>query len=269
MGCTPLAWQPRATSGRQRYPSKNAYLVVLLATVLVEQNCSSQCLMVTELGPMISYEVESYLLNRFSSLKMAQRVLAWINRFKSNLSAKMQRGERVSGELDPLELHEANLQLVRCAQHAEFQRDIQCLKKGDPLASKSQIKSLFPFLDGNGTLRVGGRLQNSDQPFEMKHPMILPKVHRYTELLITALHIDNLHAGPTLVIATLNQKYWILGCQAVVRTIINNCVRCTRWKAKTAKQLMGSLPTVRIAGGRAFENVGVDYAGPICRNNMY
>uniref|UniRef100_A0A8D8B7N9 (northern house mosquito) hypothetical protein n=1 Tax=Culex pipiens TaxID=7175 RepID=A0A8D8B7N9_CULPI len=37
--------------------------------------------------------------------------------------------------------------------------------------------------------------------------MIIPKEHRYTNL-----HLRNLHAGPTLMIATLNQRYWIVGC---------------------------------------------------------
>lgn len=97
----------------------------------------------------------------------------------------------------------------------------------------------------------------------MKHPVILAKSHRYTTQLVQELHLDNLHAGPTLLVASLNQRYWLMRCQSVVRRLIQNCVRCYRMKVKTATQLMGSLPAVRTTLVRAFLYVGVDYAGRI------
>lgn len=213
--------------------------------------------------PESNYEVEEYLLKRNGLLKVSQRVLAWVIRFKANLLSKLRGTEKTSGQLKAVEVYEANLQLARFAQREVFGEDMKHLRKGLPLSAKSQIKSLFPFIDGDGTLRVGGRLQNSELAFNLKHPVILPKSHRYTHLLISMLHQQNLHAGPTLLIATLNQFYWVIGCQSVVRSVVNSCVRCARWKAKTASQLMGSLPAVRTTSGRAFENVGVDYAGPV------
>ncbi|XP_038106193.1 uncharacterized protein LOC119765966 [Culex quinquefasciatus] len=87
-----------------------------------------------------------------------------------------------------------------------------------------------------------GRLQNSNQPYDVRHPVIIPKEHRYTNLLLSEVH---LHAGPTLMIATPNQRYWIVDCQTVVRGYVANCTRCCRMKAKTATQMMGSLPSVR------------------------
>lgn len=169
----------------------------------------------------------------------------------------------MSGHLTPSEISAANLQLARFSQADHFKQDIDNLRKGMEVSSNSKIRSLFPFLDGDGTLRVGGRLQNSDQPYHMQHPIILPKIHRYTQLLIRSTHLQIYHAGATLLVATLNQQFWILGCQSAVRSVINDCVQCVRWRAQTAKQLMGSLPAVRTTGGRIFENVGVNYAGPI------
>ncbi|XP_039431340.1 uncharacterized protein LOC120414278 [Culex pipiens pallens] len=59
-----------------------------------------------------------------------------------------------------------------------FQTEIDCLVKNAPLPSNSKLKALFPFVDADGTLRVGGRLQNSNQPYDVRHPMIIPKEHR-------------------------------------------------------------------------------------------
>lgn len=112
-------------------------------------------------------------------------------------------------------------------------------------------------------MRVGGRLQNSDQPYDVRHPVVLPKEHYYTRLLLLEIHEQNLHAGVKLMIATLNQRFWIVGCQAVVRAFVDKCVICCRMKGKVAGQLMGSLPAVRTMPARPFLHCGVDYARPL------
>ncbi|XP_058446157.1 uncharacterized protein LOC131427192 [Malaya genurostris] len=202
------------------------------------------------------------------TMMFIKRVLAWVNRFKTNALGKLRKQTLVSGNLTPSEIQHADTQLSRLAQFEQFGRDLDLIRKGlEP--KNAQLKSAYPFFDGQGTLRVSGRLQNSGLPYNMRHPVILPKTHRYTYLLIQQQHLQNLHGGPTLVIASLNQRYWVLSCHTAVSSVINKCVRCARWKAKTAQQLMGSLPAVRSSGGRAFENVGVDYAGPVTlRTNL-
>ncbi|XP_058811296.1 uncharacterized protein LOC131676191 [Topomyia yanbarensis] len=112
-------------------------------------------------------------------------------------------------------------------------------------------------------MRVGGRLQNYALPYDQKHPLILPMNHVATEMLVCELQLRNLHAGPSLLSATIYQQYWIVGCQTVVRKVVQGCPRCVRLKGKTAKQLMGNLPAERVRASRVFSHVGVDYAGPI------
>ncbi|XP_055584807.1 uncharacterized protein LOC129737670 [Uranotaenia lowii] len=209
--------------------------------------------------------VAQYILERYSSLRYASRILASINRYVNNVKAncKAKKTIRIVGALTPDELSAANLQLAKVAQQDVFGPELKALQNGAEVGRRSKLKSLHPFIDGKGILRVGGRLQNANIPYEMKHPVILPRDHRYTLLLIQQVHLDNLHAGPTLLIATLNQRYWVIGCQTIVRQQTSKCPRCCRMKAKTAVQLMGSLPAVRMMPVRAFIHVGIDYAGPI------
>jgi len=47
-----------------------------------------------------------------------------------------------------------------------------------------QLQPLHPFLDKEGYLRVGGRLQHSHLPYDSKHQLILLPVHHITELII-------------------------------------------------------------------------------------
>ncbi|XP_039447364.1 uncharacterized protein LOC120426643 [Culex pipiens pallens] len=229
------------------------------APPIEERQIRTFCL---EIGSQRSnFTLERYLLDRFSSLRRCTRTLATIRRFLFNLARP--KVERLTGPLTPAELKVAGLQLVRLAQHEAFAKEIACLRKSTEVSNKSKLRPLFPFIDRDGTLRVGGRLQNADIPYDMRHPPILPQQHRLTTLVIQDLHLDNLHAGPTLVISTLNQSFWVMGCQTVVRQQLQKCIRCCRMKARTAQQLMGSLPAVRTTPARAFVHVGVDYAGPI------
>ena len=45
------------------------------------------------------------------------------------------------------------------------------------------ITNLKPYVDSQGILGIYGRLEKSQFPFQVRHPMILPKRDLYTELV--------------------------------------------------------------------------------------
>lgn len=57
-------------------------------------------------------------------------------------------------------------------------------QRSKSLPKKSKLHSLYPFIDANGLLQVGGSLQNSQLAFNHKHRIILPSQHKMGELLI-------------------------------------------------------------------------------------
>ncbi|XP_062537729.1 uncharacterized protein LOC134206065 [Armigeres subalbatus] len=207
-----------------------------------------------------NYDIENGLLERRSNYTFIVRTLAYVNKF---LLALKKDNDNLESELSPNEIYDAKAQLARAAQYASFRQELELLQKGKELPAKNKLSTLHPFLDSQGTMRVGGRLQNSSYPYDVKHPIVLPANHKVTELMLRDIHLRNLHAGPTLLTATVNQGYWIVGLQTAVRRIVQGCTRCVRLKGKTATQLMGSLPVPRVMGTRAFTHVGVDYAGPL------
>ncbi|CAG7826059.1 unnamed protein product [Allacma fusca] len=159
--------------------------------------------------------------------------------------------------------------LVRLVQRREFHDEYQALQLGMPLPKKSKLITLHPFIDQHGCIRVGGRLQNSSNlPEERKHPLILPGHHRLTKLLIRHLHETYLHAGPSLLLHLLQNRYWVLRAKNNVKYYVRKCMVCTRQRAETAKQLMGNLPASRVTPSRAFLHSGVDYAGPLMLRPM-
>ena len=128
---------------------------------------------------------------------------------------------------------------------------------------KNRLLGLNPFIDQNGLLGVGGRLDNSDRPEDQRHPLILAPKHKLTKLIIVAEHEQLLHAGPQLVLANLRLKYWIIRGRNAVKDVIRKCNSCARVNPVSIMPQMGHLPADRTKRARPFLNSGVDYAGPI------
>ncbi|XP_058816228.1 uncharacterized protein LOC131679509 [Topomyia yanbarensis] len=157
----------------------------------------------------------------------------------------------------------ANALLVRLAQADAFKEEIRDLKSGKPLSKHSNIRSLCPFLDSEGTIRVGGRLRLSEQPYISKHPALLPNFHPYALMIAKAYHLMLVHGGGRATLATIRQTYWPVNGRRLVRSVLRNCLRCVRASPVPAAQQMGQLPAHRVTASRPFTITGVDFAGPV------
>lgn len=200
------------------------------------------------------------LLRKYSNLTRLIRITAWCKR--AIVSFRGDRTTLSSPSLSTIELENARIFWVKTVQKASFRKEIELLSKGLPLPTSNSLVRLTPFIDSNGLLRLGGRLQHSLLPSSAKHPLILPKDSPLTLLIIAEAHNQTLHGGTQLTLSFVRNEYWIIGGRATVRSQILNCVRCARYRQKRAQQLMGQLPTERATPNRPFAHSGVDYAGP-------
>ncbi|XP_076660308.1 uncharacterized protein LOC143363629 [Halictus rubicundus] len=198
----------------------------------------------------------SELVERFSSLNRLLRVLAWCRRWVPG----NRQGESL---ITAAEIRTSKLTLLRLEQAAAFAEDIANLRKGRPLAARSRLAKLCPILDKDGVLRVGGRIQAANLPYDRTHPAILPDESSLARLWVDAAHKRCLHGETQLTLATLRQECWILKGRHLVKACIHRCTTCIRWKGQTAPPKMGNLPLSRITPSRPFFRSGIDYAGPI------
>ncbi|XP_048483697.1 uncharacterized protein LOC125488552 isoform X1 [Plutella xylostella] len=195
-----------------------------------------------------------------SDINKIVRLYAYILRFLNNTN-KINNKLNTS-YLTSSELHNSLLQIIKYEQSQYFSAEIECLSKGKKLTGN--LTNLHPFLDEMGLLRLSGRLHHAKIAYSHKHPVILPKGSLITTLLIRSEHQRLMHAGSRLVLANLNQKFWIVNGLLEVKKIVHKCVTCFRHKATVAKQLMGSLPAGRVnKPSRPFEIIGVDFCGPL------
>ena len=201
---------------------------------------------------------KNYPFERFSSIIALTRFVASCLRVVN----KKKSGVKLTGELTATEMQEAHLRIIRLIQEQEFSKAFENLKNRNPLESRSKLLNLNPFLDERGIIRVGGRLKNASIDYSQKHPMLLPRSHHVTELIIRHEHVKNYHSGIQATLSFLRQKFWVIDGRNAVRQILHKCIRCRKVNPMPLNYLMGNLPTNRVKKSRPFENSGIDYCGP-------
>ena len=152
--------------------------------------------------------------------------------------------------------------MIKSSQ-CEFATELALLNAKKPLPRGNRLISLRPFIDKSGVLRVGGRESNASLSYVQTHPAILHGKHPFIKMLILSEHLRLLHAGPTLVLASLSRRFHASSMKKIVRSVVRKCTTCRRFSARPSPQLMGQLPVERVTPGTVFEKVGVDYAGPV------
>ena len=207
-----------------------------------------------------NYKIERLESDKFSSWIRCLRVRAWVYRFIKNVKDK----ERKIGELDSDELYDARVEMIRESQIESFQEEYNCLAKGEPVKASSKILALCPFLDEDKIMRCNSRISRAEYlPYDTRFPIILPRGHKLTKLIVRHYHELTGHQGTNLTLSSISAKYWIVAAREEIRSCENECFECKRRKAKITTQIMAPLPKKRLAQSlRAFSYSGVDCGGP-------
>ncbi|XP_031337190.1 uncharacterized protein LOC116166375 [Photinus pyralis] len=99
-------------------------------------------------------------------------------------NCKPQQQGYKSGPLQLEEVQDATVRILRACQQEAFSAELQSVAKYGQVGTKSNLKTLNPFLHTDRLLRVGERLTNSHLPFEQQHPIVLPSSHQITTMII-------------------------------------------------------------------------------------
>ncbi|XP_074032901.1 uncharacterized protein [Leptinotarsa decemlineata] len=199
--------------------------------------------------------------NKFSKWQKLLRSTAWIYRFIQNCKTRA----KTSGELEVSELNQAEKNLLSRCQEETFSEEMKSLRIHGIVKNTSRLYTLDCFLDEEGLIRLGGRLDNSKLLDEyVKRPIILDPKHKITKLLIFYYHEKFNHHGQDTVFNSMRQKFWILRMRQAIRSCWTNCQKCKNRKSLPKPPIMGQLPTCRIERTvRPFIKTGVDYFGPL------
>ncbi|GFX40077.1 integrase catalytic domain-containing protein [Trichonephila clavipes] len=125
------------------------------------------------------------LLNLSNDYFKIIRVLSFICIFVYNCKSKESKG---IGPIDLGELKKAEQLLLKLVQKEECKVEMNGIQNSAMVPSNSRIKTLNPFIDSEGILRVGGQLRNSDINYNQKFPILLPSKHKLTYLIVEYFH---------------------------------------------------------------------------------
>ena len=175
-------------------------------------------------------------LDRFSDWSRATRAIAVLRRVITERNSERKGAHSVTS---PEERCMAEIAIVQMLQRQVFQREIKSLRKqateaGKEISQTNRLHKLDPFVDEEGTLRVGGRLKQSTLLYGVKHPIILPQKSHVTILIIKHFHEKVKHQGKGITINDIRSSgFWIVGCSQSVSSHIFQCVICRRLRSRT------------------------------------
>ena len=184
----------------------------------------------------------------FSNWEKLIRVTAYCQRFGNNIRyAKKDPSKLRREELKPAECKDAENYLIR-----EAQRELVV----------TDYPNLSPFIE-DGLIRVGSRLNKSQLPYEQVNPVLLPKHHHVSSLIIESAHVKVKHAGRERTLCESRAKYWIIAGRQVAKNVTKNCVVCRRVRQPPHSTLMENLLQNRVkVHAPPFTVTGVDLFGP-------
>lgn len=173
------------------------------------------------------------------------------------------KGKKSSSYSIVAERERATCIIIKDLQSNTYAKDIKLLSKGAQLSSNSKLYHLDAFLDREGLLRVGGRLCNAPLPSAVKHPVVIPKDHHITKMIISQCHANVKHQGKGLTINEIRSEgYWISGISRAVASHVHHCVICRKLRRPTEEQRMADLPSERSSPSPPFTYCGMDCFGP-------
>ncbi|XP_068203744.1 uncharacterized protein [Palaemon carinicauda] len=201
---------------------------------------------------------------RFSSWLRLKKAVALCLKFVRSLKNKVSRGKiPLYKSVTAEDIQEAEIKILQSTQDHFFHSELDQLKEKISIGQSSKLHHFNCFLDGNGLLRLGGRLSHGYLSYEEKFPVVLPKISHITSLVIGYCHSKVAHQGKGFTLNEIrSQGYWIMNASSAVASFIFKCVVCRRNRGKLLDQKMSDLPDDRVNPSPCFSFCACDFFGP-------
>ena len=253
---------------------------------MIQKYARSQCTSHTRLTAVAQYKQPFPLIKLYFSTTChpVANLIVVIKKFKLRKNklheVKRERKPPVESEhRGPtlLELQQATTVIIKAVQQEvyadEFKLQHQirtaegnhgvCTNVLKHMIKRSTLYHLKPFIDDDGILRVGGRLRRSKLEYREKHPVLMPKKHHVTRLIVRHYHLQVHHQGRLMTHGAIRQTgYWLVNENQVVSNELNSCVTCKRLRERPLEQQMADLPNDRMEETAPVTYVGFDVFGP-------
>ena len=224
-------------------------------------NCSEKATILT-INPQ---PIKLMEWERFGSYDKGMRVLAWILRFKNNLSAKISDSAvTTNSRLNVKELRAAEFELYKLVQKESYPQEYKVLMKKDDKNFYTNLMLQLGLYMEHGVIKCRGRLQLATFQDMLKYPILLSGKHHVTRLLIQRCHALNHHFGTNHTVSYMRQKWWIPKLRQVAKQVLRVCKICKKHQGSHYSPVNSlPLPAFRITKSDPFQITGLDYTGAL------
>ena len=123
-----------------------------------------------------------------------------------------------------------------------------------------QQKQFNLFKDERVIWHCGCRLSNSEVPYAVKHPVLLPRADPLSTLTIQQSHEHVFHNRVRETLSEVRRRYWIPKARNLAKQVIHHCFLCKKFEgAPYQAPLPPPLPTFRVKEDPGFTYTGVDF----------
>ena len=134
---------------------------------------------------------------RYSSWSRLTIDAARVDRFLEN--CRLPAAFRREGTIQPDEVASSGMRFIRRPQQEVFKEEILAVKTKKELPNGSRLQPRRPVLSEDGVLRCDERLRYAEYlPWETRYPIILPRSHWVTTLIIKQAQEQSEHGGTNL-----------------------------------------------------------------------
>ena len=199
-------------------------------------------------------------ISRYSTMGKLLRVTSYILRFIKTLRGKQVKKNNF---ITVTELKTSQKLWIQTVQDDGFREEsLELSKKSTKKCTL--VHQLNLFLDNDGFIRCRGRLENAATDYDAKYPLLLPRHHHFTELLVKEAHSMVQHAGLNVTTTFIRQRFWIPKIRQMVKRIIHSCVPCLKVSGKPFQHpQIPRLPKCRLQEASPFTITGVDFTGTL------
>lgn len=198
-------------------------------------------LVVRKVEPVVEFE-------RFSKFSRLIRCIGWVRRFCFNCRSRL----KVKGGLVANELKEAEVVVLKLCQN------LMTVDEKSELENSLRLEA-----NSSGLMVVAGRLQEASEVVRCQ--VFVPRSCHVARLIVLEAHDRVKHLGLSATLSELRTRFWVTRGRQFVKSILKGCVVCSRFNGKSFRATEeGLLPKFRVEESvSAFENVGLDYLGPL------